>query len=112
MRNSWRFGVVVLVVFTAACATTTDDWTARAATPARDAPAQFVTADGSLPENACRSPLTDPRDDTRIRLIRSGGATAGEVGDYEVPGGRYGVGAGQLLRIDCSTGRPLGVVAR
>ena len=112
MRNSWRVAVAVPLMFAAACATTSDDWSARATTPARDTPAQFVTEEGSLPVDACRSPLTDPRDGTRLRLVRSGGSRAGEVGDYEVSGNRYGAGPGQLLRIDCATGRPLGIVAR
>ncbi|HVR43249.1 MAG TPA: hypothetical protein VMS56_07345 [Thermoanaerobaculia bacterium] len=59
------------------------------------------------PSDACRSPMVDPRDRTELELIRS---QAGR-GDYRVPGGRYGVGAGELLRIDCATGAPIGIVA-
>jgi hypothetical protein len=37
---------------------------------------------------------------------------ASGIGDYEVPEGRYGVGPGEVLRLDCSTGRVLGIVGR
>lgn len=79
---------------------------------AQDPPAQFVTEDGGPPpENSCRSPLIDPRDQTRLLLVRSGAVGATHQGDYEVPAGRYGVRAGELLRVDCSTGQALGIVA-
>lgn len=83
-----------------------------AARPATDVPERFVTsapppAEAAAP--ACRNPLLDPRDGTRIDLIRS---TAGTRGDYETPAGRYGVGPNELLRIDCTTGAAVGVVRR
>ena len=53
---------------------------------------------------ACRSPLTDPRDGTRLTLVRS---NAG-LGDYQPDNQRYGLAANQLLRINCSDGRPVG----
>lgn len=56
----------------------------------------------------CRSPLHDPRDGTEIRFVRS----AAGVGDYHVPSGRYGVGPGELLRVECNTGRAIGIVRR
>jgi hypothetical protein len=36
----------------------------------------------------------------------------GTRGDYEVPESRYGVGAGDLLRVDCTTNRGIGIVPR
>lgn len=86
--------------------------------PTRDAldvPSQFITEDmplgattyDTLPGPGCRSPLVDPRDGTRLRL----GSSASGVGNYEVPSGRYGVNANERLRIDCNTGRSLGIVA-
>ena len=60
--------------------------------------------------DSCRSPLIDPRDQTQIRIVRSGGSGGGHRGDYEVPAGRYGVGENELLRIECSSGEPLGIV--
>ena len=56
---------------------------------------------------ACRSPLQDP-DGTRLTLERSSGGK----GDYAVDEGRYGVGAHELLRVECATGKPLAIVPR
>lgn len=57
---------------------------------------------------ACRTPLQDPNDGTRLTLDRS---SAGQ-GDYVVPEGRYGVRPGELLRVECATGKALGIVRR
>lgn len=57
--------------------------------------------------DACRNPMYDPRDGTRLVLEA---ALEGRVGDYAVPPGRYGVRERELLRLDCRTGRPVGVV--
>ena len=56
---------------------------------------------------ACRSPMTDPRDGTRLTLVRS---NAG-FGDYQPDTQRYGLVGNQLLRINCSNGRPVGATA-
>lgn len=73
-------------------------------------PAAFVLADGTAGEESplCRNPLYDPADRTSVRLVRS------EMGrgDYEVPDGKYGVGPGELLRLECGSGRPVGIVRR
>ena len=79
-----------------------------------DLPAQFEPPPGfgrlsptdTIPGNACLSPMRDPRNNTDIKMVR---AANGEA-DYKVPAGQYGVGAHQLLRLDCNTGRPLGIV--
>lgn len=79
---------------------------------ADDTPIQFVTEEGEAGvTEGCRSPLVDPRDQTRIRMIRSGAVGATHQGDYVVPEGRYGVRTGELLRIDCTTGQALGIVS-
>ncbi len=86
--------------------------------PTRDAldvPIQFVTEDmpveatayDTLPGTGCRNPLLDPRDGTPLRL----GSSISGVGEYEVPSGRYGVNAHERLRVDCNTGRSLGIVS-
>ena len=87
----------------------------RGVRPASDLPAYFLVGRLDSPETAepvagegCRSPMVDPRDETRLRLVRS---AAGQ-GDYEVPAGRYGTSGDDLLRLDCGTGRPLGIVKR
>lgn len=77
--------------------------------PAFGAPDEFEAAGGmSLDDDSCRSPLVDPRDDTRIIMFRSGSGT----GDYEVPEGKYGVRKGELLRVNCETGEVLGIVKK
>jgi hypothetical protein len=76
-------------------------------------PERFLPADPSLATSgsaagSCVSPLIDPRDGTLIRLVRS----AAGRGDYEVTQRNYGVGSNELLRIDCATGKALGIVPR
>lgn len=89
----------------AACASMRGDPTDESARTATDVPARF---EGIAPGPGCRSPLTDPRDGTTLRLARS----TSNRGDYEVPEGRYGVRAGELLRVDCETGEVIGIVTR
>jgi hypothetical protein len=55
------------------------------------------------PGEGCHNPMVDPKDGTRLTLVRSSSG----MGDYEAPEGRYGVGKGQLLRLDCANGRPM-----
>lgn len=82
-----------------------------------DAPPRFEVIDAALrvpPADTivgqgCRSPLVDPRDQTVLRMVRSG---SDGIGDYEVPEGRYGVGRGEVLRVNCNTGEVLGVARR
>lgn len=107
MKN---LGVAVLVsLFLASCASTS--WPADA-NPAviSDTPDHFLvvdTATGAVSEPAgpaCRNPLIDPRNGTRLTLIRSHGG----AGDYLPDQLRYGLAANQLLRIRCSDGQPVG----
>lgn len=87
-----------------------------AARPATEVPERFepvdpaarLAAGDTISGAGCRSPMVDPRDGTQIRFIRSVGAR----GDYEVPNGRYGTGTAGVLRLDCNTGRAIGVVPR
>lgn len=75
--------------------------------PASDIPGQFTLQSGALNSNAvCQGPLVDPRDKTLLQLVH---ADRGE-GNYQVPDGKYGVGPGELLRVDCTTGRALGIL--
>jgi hypothetical protein len=79
--------------------------------PAQDAPERFVLEDSSAitgtPGAApCRSPIVDPRTGARLMMER---AYRGN-GDYSVPGAAYGVRAGELLRVDCANGQPIGIV--
>lgn len=77
---------------------------------ADDTPTRFTTSDGVLPEDACRTTMIDPRDQTQVRLMRSVQYGMSFRGDFEVPDGRYGVQRGELLRIDCATGEVIGIV--
>jgi hypothetical protein len=106
--------LIAAAVFSAACAiggssTYSIDGPARAA---RDTPVQFVTLSGEIRADTsaspgCLSPLIDPRDGTRLTLVNS---QSGRVGDYSVGGGRYGVGNKELLRLECGTGRVIGII--
>jgi hypothetical protein len=79
--------------------------------PAIDVPTHFlILGRGNKTEEPapgqCRSPMIDPRDGTRIVLVRSMEGRA----YYRVPAGRYGVRPGELLLVECGTGRVIGVV--
>ncbi len=114
-RGAPRFSLVTLLVLVGACGQNSSGFPS--ATPLRagtDLPAQFEPPPGfgrlsltdTIAGNACLSPMHDPRNNMEIEMVR---AAQGQA-DYRVPDGRYGVGAGQLLRLDCNTGRPLGIV--
>ncbi|HET9294042.1 MAG TPA: hypothetical protein VFO06_07080 [Gemmatimonadales bacterium] len=86
--------------------------------PARDLPEQFVIDTSVIPvplspDGGCVTRMLDPRNGTRLTLVRSTRRTASPefLGDYTVdPVGRYGVSSGSLLRVDCTTGRAMGIV--
>ncbi|MGE5715851.1 MAG: hypothetical protein ACM369_04305 [Acidobacteriota bacterium] len=86
---------------------------------ARNLPDHFmVTASGLAQKEeprggeGCRNPMVDPRNGTMLNLVRSKSG----VGDYQVLGEQYelnsayGVDPRHLLRIDCATGKALGIV--
>lgn len=104
-------GIAVVSTFLVACATTGSGMGASVLRPALDTPNRFGfpgDPSGAGSATACRSPLEDIRDGTHIVMHRS----AAGVADYVVPIGRYGVGEGELLRVSCSTGAPIGIVRR
>jgi len=84
--------------------------------PASNAPERFEPGNrrsllepaDTLVGSGCLSPLIDPRDRGVARLVRS----AGGIGDYAGPPGRYGAGLDELLRIECNSGKLLGIVPR
>ena len=79
--------------------------------PLTDAPTRFAVSTSARTRPAtdiCQSPLIDQRDGTALRLERS---VPGR-GDYEVPAGHYGAQAGELVRVDCRTLQPIGLVRR
>lgn len=76
---------------------------------AEDLPARFETPAGtSWGGNSCKNPIVDPVDGTELILVQS---SAG-LGDYSVENGKYGVGRGEFLRINCTTGEVIGIVKR
>jgi len=84
------------------------------ARPATDVPARFepeqpalrpIPAD-TIAGDGCVSPMPDRRDGTRIVLARSLG---GEE-DYRVTGEMYHVRDGEFLRLQCNSGRVVGIV--
>lgn len=112
MCRSFSAIAMMLPLAAAACASTSTFTPDPAAMrPAENTPVQFVTEEGVAGvADSCASPLLDPRDLTRLRLVRSGSIGADHQGDYSVTGGRYGVRSGELLRIDCGSGQALGIV--
>lgn len=103
-----RFAILVSV---AACSST--GWpTIVRELPNGEVPERFLYPESShsgssdLSESACLSPLRDPANGEELTLVRS---LRGQ-GDYRSAEGRYGLSEGELLRVDCSDGRPLGVV--
>lgn len=102
-------------LFILACGVSHMDMTSNPDRPAENTPERFVfdlsTAGAppdTIPGEGCRNPMFDPRDGVRLTLIRSGASR----GDYDVPAGRYGVRANELLRLACNTGHVVGIVRR
>ena len=101
--------LLALLLCVAGCAT---NYPKQVVRPAEDAPAQFlVETDRGLAAPAApdTSPgkLVDPRNQTRLQLLRS----VNGIGDYQAPPGAYGLREGELLRVDC-LGQPVGIVPR
>lgn len=105
----------MFLLISAGCATS-DFAPNRILRPAVDVPERFwateakegaESAESTSGTGGCRNPMFDPRDGARLTLVRSGN----QQGDYRAPAGRYGVGPGELLRIDCGSGRARGVVS-
>lgn len=74
---------------------------------AENVPEAFLSPEGILlDEISCKSPMTDKRDGTKIIMSSS----SNSEGTYQVPEGKYGVKKGELLLLDCKTGKVLGIV--
>ena len=103
---------LVLILLLIGCAHTQEDSeTDRELRSASDTPPAFITEDGVPPVQSCNTTIIDPRDQTRLRLIRSAIIGGTYRGDYDVPDGKYGVRRDELLRVDCATGETVGIVA-
>jgi hypothetical protein len=111
-----RAAVALSLGLLGACARALDPFAASPLRAGDGLPARFEppsaaargAAGDTLRGGACFSPMRDPRDGTELRMVRARSPRA----DYEVPSGLYGVGAHELLRLDCTTGEPIGVVRR
>ena len=98
--------------------------------PRRFTPVEWVAqgaiapSAGDVPRELCAQRLRDSRDGTELLLRRSESRMDRTVedetttmryravGDYEVlTPGRYGLSAGQWLRVECGTWRPVAVVS-
>lgn len=97
----------------AGCATGKNDMAGPIVGVPLDMPDHFMVARSGLgkseepkPGEGCKNPMVDPRDKTMLTLRRS----AGGKGDYWVESQKYGVTSQHLLRIDCATGKALGIV--
>jgi hypothetical protein len=105
--------LLIAFVATLGCASShVEDFPGDAATrPLTDAPSQFAVSTSArtrLSTDICQSPLFDQRNGTTLRLERS---VPGR-GDYEVATGHYGAQVGELVRVDCRTLQPIGLVRR
>lgn len=99
-----------LLIFTVGCGSLNSGTVSERAIlrPATGITAPFEPPQGiTLGGNTCKSPMIDPTDGTEVRMERS--FTSG-MGEYSVPEGKYGVGRGELLRINCNTGEVVGIV--
>jgi|SRR5690606_21472841 len=77
--------------------------------PVPDAPESFSSPFATSPDDPeCQSRLIDPVGQVELILVQS----LGEVGHYLAPPGKYGMAADELLRIECRTGKLIGVVRK
>ena len=110
---------VLFALALAGCASSSPDLSGPVVGVPLDLPDHFVVpvtglgkAEEPKADGVCRNPMLDPRDRTELTLRRS----AGGRGDYWPEGGirgshTYGLTSQQLLRIDCATGKAVGIVA-
>lgn len=109
----------VALVALAGCASSRSSMAGPVVAEAKNLPDHFMVAVTGLAQKeepkageGCRNPMVDPRNGTALNLMRSKNGT----GDYQVLGQQYeldstyGVDSRHLLRIDCATGKALGIV--
>jgi hypothetical protein len=102
---------VLMVVASGGCATVKESMKStpeKIERPATGVPGTFVREDGMANlSTACATPLLDQQDKSTLQLVRT---LRDGQGDYRVTPGKYGVGENELLRVDCATARPMGIV--
>ena len=107
------------VVALAGCASSRGSMEGPVVAEAKNLPDHFMVAVTGIAQKeepksgeGCRNPMVDPRNGAPLNLVRSNNGT----GDYQVLGleyqleSTYGVDSRHLLRIDCATGKALGIV--
>jgi hypothetical protein len=112
-------GAALAVIVLASCASGHNPVEKPVVAEAKDLPDHFMVVASGLaqrsepkPGEGCRNPMVDLRDGTTLNLIRSKDGT----GDYQVMNrdyelkSQYGVDSQHLLRLDCATGKSLGIV--
>ena len=106
--------MLLVVLGFSLCACASVSWPTSADPSAiSDTPDHFLVLDTATGQSsepsgpACRNPLVDPRDGTRLTLVRS----VSGFGDYQPDQPRYGLSGDQLLRINCGNGRPVGATS-
>jgi hypothetical protein len=105
----------------AACASGGGSMAGGIVAEAKDLPDHFLVSVTGLSQaqetkagEGCRNPLIDARNSTVLNLMRSKDG----IGDYQVLDAeyavlpRYGVDSRHYLRVDCATGKALGIVAQ
>ncbi len=112
------FAATPALVALAGCESTRGSIDSPIVAQAKNLPDHFMVAVTGLAQTEepsgerCRNPMVDPRNGTSLNLMRSKKG----VGDYQVLGkeyeldSSYGVDPRHLLRIDCTTGKALGIV--
>ena len=112
-------GAAVAMVAFAGCASGRSSMAGPVVAEAKNLPDHFMVAATGIasseepkPGEGCRNPMVDPRDGTLLHLVRSKDGK----GDYQVLDRdlelktAYGVDSQHLLRLDCATGKALGIV--
>ena len=107
------------IVALAGCASSRGSMEGPIVAEAKSLPDHFMVAVTGIaqkeepqPGEGCRNPMVDPRNGTELNLMRSKDG----IGDYQVLGeqyslgSRYGVDSRHYLRVDCATGKALGIV--
>jgi hypothetical protein len=119
VRVTGPFAVASALFALSGCASSGGSMERPVVAQAKNLPDHFMVAVTGIgqteepkPGERCRNPMVDPRNGTALNLMRSKNG----IGDYQVLGkeyeldSSYGVDSRHLLRIDCGTGKALGIV--
>src|ERR1039458_3895274 len=111
---------LVALVALAGCASSRSSMAGPVGAEGKNLPDHFMVAVTGIAQNeepkpgeGCRNPMVDPRNGTPLNLMRSQNGTGDylNLSEYGLDL-TYGVDSRHLLRIDCATGKALGIVDR